>query len=101
MILPPRFAVGKTFVPSALAGLKYSVDVLSEPEPAQMSDLDPRVYGVIVEEEGKERRRGLLLPNLPGIDTAERQVDLASRKAGIPAGAKLKLLRFRADRYAE
>jgi len=66
-----------------------------------MSDLDPRVYGVIVEEEGSERRRGLLLPDLPGIDTAERQVDLASRKAGIPPGAKLKLLRFRAERYAE
>src|SRR5687768_16914226 len=94
----PRFPpVAKDELP----GLKYSVDVLSEPEPAQMSDLDPRVYGVIVEEEGSERRRGLLLPDLPGIDTAERQVDLASRKAGIPPGAKLKLLRFRAERYAE
>lgn len=94
----PRFPpVAKNELP----GLKYSVDVLSEPEPAQMSDLDPRVYGVIVEEEGKEGRRGLLLPNLPGIDTAERQVELASRKAGIPEGAKLKLLRFRADRYSE
>ncbi|MEO8435082.1 MAG: AmmeMemoRadiSam system protein A [Pyrinomonadaceae bacterium] len=84
-----------------LPGLKYSVDVLSEPEPAQMIDLDPLVYGVIVEEEGKERRRGLLLPNLTGIDTAEKQVELASRKARIPPGAKLKLLRFRAERYAE
>ena len=94
----PRFPpVAKNELP----GLKYSVDVLSEPEPAQMADLNPLVYGVIVEEEGKERRRGLLLPNLPGIDTAERQVDLASRKAGIPPGSKLKLLRFRAERYSE
>lgn len=84
-----------------LPGLKYSVDVLSEPEPAQMIDLDPLVYGVIVEEEGKARRRGLLLPNLSGIDTAEKQVELASRKAGIPPGSKLRLLRFRADRYSE
>ena len=84
-----------------LPGLKYSVDVLSEPEPARMLDLDPLIYGVIVEEEGKAGRRGLLLPNLAGIDTAEKQVELASRKAGIPPGSKLKLLRFRAERYSE
>jgi AMMECR1 domain-containing protein len=84
-----------------LLGLKYSVDVLSEPEPARMEDLDPLVYGVIVEEKGEAGRRGLLLPNLPGIDTAERQVEIASRKAGIPSGSELTLLRFRADRYPE
>jgi AmmeMemoRadiSam system protein A len=83
-----------------LKNLKYSVDVLSEPEPAKMKDLDPRTYGVIVE--GKESgRRGLLLPNLEGVDTAEKQVEIAARKAGIAPGAKLNLWRFRADRNRE
>lgn len=83
-----------------LPGLKYSVDVLSEPEPARMEDLDPLIYGVIVEEEGGARR-GLLLPNLEGIDSAKKQVEIAVRKAGIPTGVQLKLLRFRAERFAE
>jgi AmmeMemoRadiSam system protein A/AmmeMemoRadiSam system protein B len=83
-----------------LASLKYSVDVLSEPEPATIKDLDPLVYGVIVEEENSGRR-GLLLPNLAGVDTAEKQVGIAARKAGIRDGAKLNLWRFRATRFKE
>lgn len=83
-----------------LPHLKYSVDVLSPPEPATMDDLDPLVYGVIVEDDSGVRR-GLLLPNLSGIDTARQQVEIASRKAGIPPGANIKLFRFRADRYQE
>jgi len=83
-----------------LSGLRYSVDVLSPPEPASMQNLNPSVYGVIVEDESG-LRRGLLLPNLEGIDTATKQVEIASRKAGIPPGSEIKLFRFRADRYGE
>jgi AmmeMemoRadiSam system protein A/AmmeMemoRadiSam system protein B len=93
----PRF---KPVRADELPELKYSVDVLSQPELAHLEDLDPRVYGVIVaDEEGM--RRGLLLPNLEGIDTAARQLEIASRKAGIPEKAKIKIWRFRADRYRE
>jgi AmmeMemoRadiSam system protein A/AmmeMemoRadiSam system protein B len=83
-----------------LPNLKYSVDVLSRPELVRLEDLDPLVYGVIVEDQAGVRR-GLLLPNLEGIDTAAKQVEIASRKAGIPPGAEVKLFRFRADRYSE
>lgn len=83
-----------------LPNLKYSVDVLSAPEPCELKDLDPKTYGVIVEDESGVRR-GLLLPNLAGIDTAADQVEIAARKAGIRPGARLKLSRFRADRYSE
>ena len=93
----PRFTPVRA---DELPGLKYSVDVLSQPEPARLEDLDARVYGVIVAEENGARR-GLLLPNLEGIDTAARQVEIASRKAGIPKQAKIKIWRFRADRYSE
>jgi AmmeMemoRadiSam system protein A/AmmeMemoRadiSam system protein B len=93
----PRFA---PVAPDELDGLRYSVDVLGVPEPAEFEDLDPKVYGVIVEDKSG-RLRGLLLPDIPGVDTARQQVDIAARKAGISDGAPLKLSRFRVDRYRE
>ena len=96
-IRDPRFPPVRT---DELPNLKYSVDVLSQPEPVRLEDLDPLVYGVIVEDQDGGRR-GLLLPNLKGIDTAAKQVEIASRKAGIPPGAEVKLWRFRSDRYRE
>jgi len=83
-----------------LPNLKYSVDVLSAPEPAQLEDLDPNQYGVIVEEEGGTNR-GLLLPHLEGVDTVAKQLEITYRKAGITPGTPVKLFRFRADRYSE
>jgi AMMECR1 domain-containing protein len=80
--------------------LKYSVDVLSAPESCELEDLDPNVYGVVVEDE-IGFRRGLLLPNLQGITSAADQVEVASRKAAIPPGTPVKLFRFRSDRYSE
>ena len=83
-----------------LPNLKYSVDVLSAAEPTTLAELDPKIYGVIVEEE-RGSRRGLLLPNLAGIQDAAHQVEIASRKAGIKPGAAVKLFRFRSERYSE
>ena len=83
-----------------LGDLTYSVDVLDSPEPATFEDLDPAIYGVIVEDDSGFAR-GLLLPAIEGIDTVQKQVDIASRKAGIPAGAPLKLSRFKVHRYRE
>jgi AmmeMemoRadiSam system protein A len=86
----PRFPPVR---PDELPKLKYSVDVLSSPEPCKFEDLDPKVYGVVVEDE-VGFRRGLLLPNLGGITSAADQVDIASRKAGIPPGLPVQLFRF-------
>ena len=83
-----------------LPNLKYSVDVLSMPEFCMIEDLDPAVYGVIIEDE-RGLQRGLLLPNLEGIRTVTEQVEIASQKAGITPGTKVKISRFRADRYSE
>jgi AmmeMemoRadiSam system protein A len=83
-----------------LDDLVYSVDVLLAPEPAVVEELDPKVYGVIVEDES-ESRRGLLLPDIPGVETAEQQVEIATRKAGIPLGTPVKLSRFKVERYRE
>ena len=83
-----------------LANLVYSVDVLLPSEPATIDELDPQLYGVIVEDES-ESLRGLLLPDIPGVDTAEQQVEIAKRKAGIPSGTPVKISRFKVERYRE
>lgn len=93
----PRFT---PVLPHELSELVYSVDILAAPEPAQFEDLDPSVYGVIVEDE-VGYRRGLLLPAIQGVDTAAQQVEIAARKAGIPQGVPVKLFRFRVERFRE
>ena len=93
----PRFA---PVTENELPNLKYSVDIMAAPEPATFADLDPAVYGVIVEDESGSFR-GLLLPDIDGVDTAEQQVNIAARKAGIAPGTPLKLSRFRVDRFRE
>jgi AmmeMemoRadiSam system protein A len=83
--------------PEELEELDVKVDVLTEPEPIDsMDQLDPKRYGVIVE---SGWRRGLLLPDLEGVDTVEYQVDIAMRKAGIRPGEPMQLYRFEVKRY--
>lgn len=88
------------FIPleaNELLDIQISVDVLYEPEEITFeSMLDPKVYGVIVE---SGYRRGVLLPNLDGIDTVEEQLYIAKRKAGISSEERVKLYRFRVERY--
>jgi AmmeMemoRadiSam system protein A/AmmeMemoRadiSam system protein B len=93
----PRFAPVEA---AELPDLVYSVDVLHEPEEAEFDQLDPKDYGVIVEDEAGAYR-GLLLPDLKGVETARQQVEIAARKAGIPQGTPLRLWRFRVERFRE
>lgn len=93
----PRF---DSVTEAELVNLRYSVDVLFPSEPTVMADLDPNVYGVIVEDESGSRR-GLLLPAIEGVDNAEQQVDIAARKAGITRGEPIKLFRFKVERFRE
>lgn len=83
-----------------LSSLRYSVDVLLPAESTTIDELDPRIYGVIVEDESGQRR-GLLLPDIPGVDNAKEQVEIATRKAGLPPGARVRLSRFKVERFKE
>ena len=78
--------------------LDISVDVLSPFERVpDMSYLDPKKYGVIVQ---KGQKRGLLLPDLKGVDGVEQQVSIAKRKAGINAYEdEFELYRFTVVRH--
>lgn len=80
-----------------LKDLEVSVDVLSAPEPVNdLSELDPKKYGVIVV---KGPRKGLLLPDLEGVDTVEEQLRIAKLKAGILPDEDCEIYRFNVRRY--
>ncbi len=90
----PRFPMVNA---AELPSLSYSVDVLTEPEPVEsQQQLDPQRYGVIVE---SGEQRGLLLPDLEGVDTAEQQISICRQKAGILPHEPIKLYRFEVERY--
>lgn len=80
-----------------LADLEIKVDVLGAMEQvSDESDLDPGTYGVVV---SRDWRRGVLLPDLPGVDSVEAQLDIARRKAGISRDEDFRIERFRVDRF--
>jgi len=77
--------------------ITYKVDVLSPPEEISSPDqLDEKRFGVIVKSKGK---RGLLLPNLDGIDSVEAQIAIARQKAGISENEPIELERFEVIRH--
>lgn len=80
-----------------LGELDISVDVLGAPTPINdISELDPKRYGVVV---NSAYRRALLLPDLEGVDTVEKQLDIAKRKAGISPEEPVDIERFEVRRY--
>lgn len=90
----PRFPSVR---PDELDDLVYSVDVLGEPEQVySLDDLDVKKYGVIV---SNGPRRGLLLPDLEGVDTPEQQVSIAMQKGGIRPDEPISLERFEVIRH--
>ena len=90
----PRFSPIAT---SELDDLEYSVDILTKPEPVEdAGQLNPEDYGLIVE---SGYRRGLLLPDLEGVDSVERQIEICRLKAGIAADEPVKLYRFQVKRF--
>ena len=84
--------------PHELPMLEINVDVLSDAEDIKSKDeLDVKKYGVIVT---KGYKRGLLLPNLDGVDTVDEQVAIALRKAGLSENEKgYSLQRFEVVRH--
>ncbi len=80
-----------------LGDLEYTVDVMGEPESATTDMLDEKRYGVIVSKNG---RRGLLLPNLEGVDSVEEQLEISCRKGGISPLEDYVIERFMVERHS-
>ena len=92
--MDPRFP---PVTQSELEDLEYSVDILTKPEPVtDISQLDPKEDGVIVESGWK---RGLLLPDLEGVDSVEEQIAICRLKAGLSASEPVDLYRFQVRRF--
>lgn len=90
----PRFSPIKQ---AELPWLTISVDVLGDTEKiSSINELDVKRYGVIVT---RGRRRGLLLPNLEGVDTVEEQLAIAKQKAGIAEDEPVEMERFEVVRH--
>ena len=90
----PRF---NPISPEELPFLDINVDVLGDPEDISSPDeLDVKRYGVIV---SAGNRRGLLLPDLEGVDTIDEQISIARQKGGIGPDEKVKLQRFEVVRH--
>lgn len=90
----PRFS---PIAAEELERLVISVDILGDTEKIASPDmLDVHRYGVIVT---KGYKRGLLLPNLDGVDTVEQQIAIAKRKAGIRQEEEAELERFEVVRH--
>ncbi|HEX6245640.1 MAG TPA: AMMECR1 domain-containing protein, partial [Polyangiales bacterium] len=82
--------------PDELAALRVEISVLHPPvRVSERDELDPRRDGVVVE---SGRRRGVLLPDVEGVDSVEQQIAIALRKAGIPEHTSYTLSSFRVDK---
>ena len=77
--------------------LTYKVDALSDLRPVSKRELDPKKYGLLVST--KDGRRGLLLPDLPGVDTVDQQISYCLQKAGIRQGEKVDYQIFTVERH--
>lgn len=90
----PRFPAVRE---SELNEITYSVDILSAPEKVNhLNELDPKKYGIIVISGIK---KGLLLPDLEGVNTVEEQINIAKMKAGIDYEEHIDIYRFDVRRY--
>jgi len=96
-----------------LPSLSYTVYILNEPELVKdLKELDPKKYGIIVKTVPISpsgdvvfnghfvAKTGLLLPDLKGIDTIEKQITIACQKGGIdPQREKILIYRFTVQKY--
>ncbi len=94
-IYDPRFP---RVTEDELSDIEISVDVLDRPYKTTKEDLDPKEYGIIV---SQGQRRGLLLPDLEGVDTVDEQIKIACDKAGINPNGDYEIERFKVTRYKE
>lgn len=93
-----------------LSQLIFSVDILSQPElvgkinePHDLKKvslkLDPKKYGIIIS--ATNGRRGLLLPDIPGVETVKAQIQICRQKAWIAENEPIEIFRFTVERHEE
>jgi len=83
--------------------LSYTVSVLSEPKQIKdISELNPKKYGIIIKTNEYFQKCGLLLPDLEGVETVGKQVSIACQKAGInPDNERFLIYKFTVEKYED
>lgn len=80
-----------------LQDLTYSIDVVRPLEKiSDVSELDPKVYGLMVRNNGKQ---GVLLPDLEGVDSTEEQIQICRSKGRIGDNEPIEMYRFKVSRF--
>lgn len=81
--------------------LKYTVYILSNPQLVKdIKELNPKKFGIIVVSKNNPSKIGLLLPDLEGIETVEKQIFIASQKADIDINKeKILIYKFKAKKF--
>jgi AmmeMemoRadiSam system protein A len=79
-----------------LSNLIFSVDVLTPLEAIKDLSHNPKEFGLVIRQ-GKDS--GLLLPDLEGVKTAEKQFEICKKKAGIESSDNIEMFRFKVKRY--
>lgn len=82
-----------------LEDLDIKVDVLSKPVSSNSDQLNPKKYGLIIK--SRDRKTGLLLPNIPSVTTCEQQIKICKQKACIGSNEPVQLFRFTVERHKE
>jgi len=81
--------------------LSYEVSILSLLEKVESEQaLNPKRYGILVKTIGLPAKSALLLPELEGIDTAEKQLDVVCQKGGIDREReKIEIFKFTVEKH--
>jgi len=92
----PRFS---SLTLRELQKIQLSVDVLSIPIKVEnLLGHNPKTHGLIISD--SKGRKGVLLPDLEGIDTAKQQEEIVKKKAGIYWGeTNLNYFTFTVERF--
>ena len=90
----PRF---KAITREELGELLFSVDVLTPLEAIDGPDqLNPQRYGLSIR---SGNQQGILLPDLKGVDTTKKQIEICLKKASISKNSRYQMYRFEVERY--
>ncbi len=81
--------------------LSYTVSILEKPELIKnRKELNPKEYGIIIKTLNYPPKSALLLPDLEGIDTIEKQISITCQKGNIDQlKEEIIIYKFRIKKY--
>jgi len=92
----PRFP---SLTASELEKVSIEISLLEPDTPVEnISELDPKKFGIIIESGTK---KGVLLPDIDGVDTVSEQISITLQKAGIAPNESYEIKKFEVTKISE